>query len=416
MVVGFCGPVWNRSGLIGSGKGGQSWEVSVRGGMPFRVLPMGRGVRLGTGSVVRMSGIDDLLQLEPQGSQIYAEYIWLGGKAASPSAESDWPVCMDASDIRSKTKVLRAPPKSVADLPRWNYDGSSTGQAPGKDSEVILYPVAFYKDPFRGGDHILVLCDTYTPQGEPLPSNTRARAAKIFEQTKDLKPWFGIEQEYTMLTTDNWPLGWPAEGYPAPQGPYYCGAGATQAVGREIADAHANACLYAGLNLSGINAEVMKAQWEYQIGPCEGIESGDQIWVSRYIMQRIGEMAGVVCSFDPKPMPGDWNGAGCHTNYSTKPMREDGGYEVIKQAIEKLGEKHMEHIAVYGAGNERRLTGLHETAPITQFSWGVANRGCSIRVGRQVEIDGKGYFEDRRPASNMDPYVVTAKIAETTCL
>lgn len=140
------------------------------------------------------------------------------------------------------------------------------------------------------------------------------------------------------------------------------------------------------------------------------------MWISRYIMQRIGEMAGVVCSFDPKPVSGDWNGAGCHTNFSTEPMRQDGGYEVIKACMPKLEKKHMEHIAVYGAGNERRLTGLHETAPITQFSWGVANRGCSVRVGRGVEKDGKGYFEDRRPASNMDPYVVTSKLVETTCL
>ncbi|CAM9284564.1 unnamed protein product, partial [Hapterophycus canaliculatus] len=148
------------------------------------------------------------------------------------------------------------------------------------------------------------------------------------------------------------------------------------------------------------------------VGPCEGITSGDELWVSRYLLQRVCEQFGVICSLDPKPIPGDWNGAGCHTNYSTKPMREEGGYDIIIEAIEKLGEKHAEHIAAYGEGNERRLTGLHETANMKEFSYGVANRGASIRIGRDVEKEQKGYFEDRRPSSNMDPYVVTGMIVE----
>lgn len=232
-----------------------------------------------------------------------------------------------------------------------------------------------------------------------------------------LVPRYGIEQEYTLLQKDvNWPLGWPVGGFPGPQGPYYCGIGADKAFGRDIVDAHYKACLYAGINISGINGEVMPGQWEFQVGPAVGISAGDELWVARYILERITEIAGVVVSFDPKPIKGDWNGAGAHTNYSTKSMRNTGGYDVIKKAIEKLGLRHKEHISAYGEGNERRLTGRHETADINTFCWGVANRGASIRVGRDTEKEGKGYFEDRRPASNMDPYVVTSMIAETTIL
>eukprot|EP00741_Cyanophora_paradoxa_P020961 tig00021319_g20236.t1 len=337
----------------------------------------------------------------PQGGKIMAEYVWIDGTG---------------ENTRSKTRTLTSIPKSPADLPLWNFDGSSTGQAPGNDSEVILKPQAIYRDPFRRGDNIIVLCDCYKPNGEPIDNNTRFNAEKAMNAAKDLKPWFGIEQEYTLFSKSKWPLGWPEGGYPGPQGPYYCGAGYDKVFGREVADAHYKACLYAGVNISGVNAEVMPGQWEFQVGPCEGIAGGDQIWIARYLMERVCEEIGVIVSFDPKPMEGDWNGAGCHTNYSTEPMRNEGGWEIIKQALEKLEKKHMEHIAVYGRGNERRLTGKHETAPITQFSWGVANRGCSIRIPRSTEAEGKGYLEDRRPASNMDPYIVTAKLVETTCL
>lgn len=321
--------------------------------------------------------------------------------------------------MRSKSRTISKPVKHPSELPKWNYDGSSTGQAPGEDSEVILYPQAIFKDPFRGGNNILVICDTYTPAGEPIPTNKRYKAAEIFSKKKviDEVPWYGIEQEYTLLQQNvKWPLGWPVGGYPGPQGPYYCAAGADKSFGRDISDAHYKACLYAGINISGTNGEVMPGQWEFQVGPSVGIEAGDHVWCARYILERITEQAGVVLTLDPKPIEGDWNGAGCHTNYSTKSMREDGGFEVIKKAILNLSLRHKEHISAYGEGNERRLTGKHETADINTFSWGVANRGCSIRVGRETEKQGKGYLEDRRPASNMDPYVVTGLLAETTLL
>lgn len=348
-------------------------------------------------------------QTLPQKGSILAEYIWIGGSG-------------NPDDLRSKTKTIavsngKAP--ALEDLPVWNYDGSSTGQAPGKDSEVFLVPCAMYPDPFRRGNNILVLCEAVLPDAKrtPIPTNTRADAVKRFNKALDQEPWYGIEQEYTLFHSDGiTPLGWPKNGYPGPQGPYYCSAGAQNSFGRRIVESHYRAMLYCGIKVSGCNAEVMPGQWEYQVGPCVGIESGDHLVMSRYLMLRVCEDFGVIVSFDPKPKAGDWNGAGCHTNFSTKPMREDGGYEVILAAVKKLGKRHEEHIAVYGLGNERRLTGAHETAPITKFSYGVANRGASIRIPRQAKAQGKGYFEDRRPASNMDPYVVTSMIFDTCCL
>ncbi|KAL4303394.1 hypothetical protein GQ457_10G018680 [Hibiscus cannabinus] len=353
-----------------------------------------------------MSRLSDLINLDlgQTTTKIIVEYIWIGGSGM---------------DLRSKSRTLPGPVTDPSELPLWNYDGSSTDQAPGNDSEVILRPQAIFKDPFRRGNNLLAMCDCYTPAGDPIPTNKRFNAAKVFKHPDVVaeEPWFGIEQEYTLLQKQvKWPLDWPVGGFPGPQGPYYCGVGADKSFGREIVDAHYKACLYAGISVSGINGEVMPAQWEFQVGPVTGITAGDQLWVARYILERITETAGVVLSFDPKPIPGDWNGAGAHSNYSTKSMRSDGGIHVIKKAIEKLGLRHKQHIAAYGEGNERRLTGRHETADISKFSWGVANRGASIRVGRDTEKDGKGYFEDRRPASNMDPYVVTSMIAETTIL
>jgi len=340
-----------------------------------------------------------------QGShtRIQAEYIWIGGSG---------------KDIRCKTMSLEKVPEKVSDLRIWNFDGSSTGQAPGHDSEVLLVPVRMFPDPFRGVPNILVLCECVEPVGmTPIPSNTRRAAFDAFERKKGEEPWFGLEQEYTLFNPDRvTPLGWPKGGYPGPQGPYYCAVGTENSFGRLVVEAHYRCCLYAGVKISGINGEVLPGQWEYQIGPCTGIESGDHCWIARYLMFRVAEDFGVCVSFDPKPIPGDWNGSGMHSNYSTKAMRAEGGYGAILAAIEKLGQKHKEHIAAYGEGNERRLTGRHETASISTFKFGVADRGSSIRIPRDAEKEKKGYFEDRRPAANADPYVVTAKIFSTTCL
>ncbi|PWN18062.1 putative GLN1-glutamate--ammonia ligase [Microstroma glucosiphilum] len=333
-----------------------------------------------------------------QGGRVQAEYIWIDGDG----------------EIRGKTTTVDKKVTSLKDLKEWNFDGSSTNQAPGHDSDVWLRPVAYYRDPIRRGDNIIVLCECYNNDGSPNKSNHRAYANTVMEKAKAEKPWFGLEQEYTLFDIDDKPYGWPKGGFPAPQGPYYCGVGAGKVFARDIVECHYRACLYAGLTISGINAEVMPAQWEFQVGPCEGIAMGDHFVVARYLLIRIAEEWGVKVSFHPKAVPGDWNGAGCHTNYSTESMRKEGGMKAIEAAIEKLSKKHAEHIKVYGEDNDLRLTGRHETGHIGKFSSGVANRGASIRIPRHVAAQGYGYLEDRRPASNIDPYLVTGIIVDTT--
>ncbi|CAI6313634.1 unnamed protein product [Periconia digitata] len=333
----------------------------------------------------------------PQNGKVIAEYVWIDG----------------SNGVRSKCKTMNKKPEKVSDLAEWNFDGSSTGQAPGHDSDVYLRPVAFYPDPFRLGDNVLVMCETYSSDGKPNKYNYRHDAAIVLEKHAEHEFWFGLEQEYTLLDAQGWPYGWPKNGFPAPQGPYYCGVGTGKVFCRDIVEAHYKACMYAGINISGTNAEVMPAQWEYQVGPCAGISMGDELWMSRFLLHRVAEEFGAKVTFAPKPIPGDWNGAGLHTNVSTKETRAEGGMKAIEAAMEKLAGRQKEHMAVYGEDNQLRMTGAHETSSYDKFSWGVANRGSSVRIPRSVAAEGKGYFEDRRPASNGDPYQITGIMCET---
>jgi len=338
--------------------------------------------------------------------RIVAEYVWLGGNG----------------ELRSKARTLLLDDnmKLQDPLPEWNFDGSSTGQASGNDSEVVIRPCNSYRCPFRQGNNILVMCDTYKPTGEPLEGNNRSWAKELFDQKLDEKPWYGMEQEFFIIdNVTGKPLGFPVKGKPSPQGQYYCSAGSINAFGRKLIDTHYEYCLYAGLNISGINAEVAPGQWEYQIGPVEGINAGDELCIARYILNRISEKHNININMEPKPVKGDWNGSGCHTNYSTKNMREGNeksGLEYINEAIQKLSLKHNEHMKLYGTGNELRMTGNHETSRFDTFNSGVANRGASVRIPNTTNKDKKGYFEDRRPSSNMDPYLVTGIIFKTTVL
>jgi glutamine synthetase len=324
-----------------------------------------------------------------------AEYIWIDGSEPTQL-------------LRSKTKIV----PDGADPPIWGFDGSSTNQAPGHSSDCVLRPVFTTTDPIRGGNDVLVMCEVLTTDLDPHPSNTRANCVEIAEKYSSYDSWFGIEQEYTFYK-DGRPLGWPQSGFPAPQGGYYCGIGSDEVWGREVVESHTKACMDAGLAICGTNAEVMMGQWEFQIGPLGPVEVADQVWVARWLLYRIGEDYDIDAHLHPKPVKGDWNGAGAHTNFSTKQMREN--YDAVIAAAEALGKRHDLHIQNYGAGIEERLTGLHETAPWTEFNYGVSDRGASVRIPWQVAKDGYGYIEDRRPNANMDPYVVTGLITETVC-
>jgi glutamine synthetase len=328
-----------------------------------------------------------------------AEYIWLDG--SEPTQQ-----------LRSKTKILA---DGTSSPPIWGYDGSSTNQATGDHSDCVLQPVFHCPDPLRGHDNILVLCEVLSADTlKAHPSNTRALCAKTAKKFAKHEMIFGIEQEYTMLRADGTPLGFPANGgFPAPQGPYYCGVGAGKIMGRDIVEEHTQACIDAGLMISGTNPEVMPGQWEFQIGPLDALGVSDQLQVARWLLHRIAEDYDVKISFDAKPVQGDWNGAGAHTNFSTAAMRSD--YAAIEQACKALGKKIDLHIHNYGHDIQSRLTGEHETAPWHMFSYGVSDRGASVRIPWQVEKDGKGYAEDRRPNSNCDPYTVTRLIVDTVC-
>lgn len=346
------------------------------------------------------------------------EYIWLDGS--------------NPQRLRSKTKIVEGIDSLNAhDFPIWSFDGSSTQQAEagkGKNTDCLLRPVYVTIDPFRTSKDKLVLCEVLNPDGTPHSTNHRRKLAQKLDELKlseglekSESPWFGWEQEYTLTHKPHMPfgegiglpLGFEVGKTPRAQGDYYCGIGADTVVGRQIVEEHMDKCIEIGLDISGINAEVLLGQWEYQIGPVTALNGSDQLWIARYILDRVSENHNVNVSLHPKPIKGDWNGTGCHVNFSTKEMREEGGLDIIKESMSKLQSNHMEHINVYGLHNEERLTGAHETSGIHEFSFGYSTRDTSIRIPAQAIVEGRGYFEDRRPASNCDPYQVSLRMIET---
>jgi glutamine synthetase len=326
------------------------------------------------------------------------EYIWLDGYTPVAS-------------LRSKTQIKEfASFPKLEELPIWGFDGSSTQQAEGKSSDCKLHPVAVFPDSTRKNG-ALVMCEVYMPDDKtPHPSNTRAGIAD------DPDAWFGFEQEY-FFWKDGKPLGFPADGYPGPQGPYYTGVGYSNVgnVARELTEKHIDLCLDAGINLEGINAEVAKGQWEFQIFGKGSKNAADQMWVARYIMQRLCETYCIDINWHCKPLGAtDWNGSGMHTNFSTKHLREVGGKEYFEKLMAAFDKYKDEHIAVYGPDNHMRLTGLHETQSIDKFNYGLSDRGASVRMPVNFINHGyKGYLEDRRPNSQGDPYAIASRILKT---
>jgi len=325
------------------------------------------------------------------------EYIWLDGYTPVPNLRSK--CCVKEFDSFP----------DLGELPIWGFDGSSTLQADGSNSDCMLKPVAIYPDATRE-DSALVMCEVMMPDGEtPHPSNQRATIID------DPGTWFGFEQEY-FLVQDGRPLGFPKDGFPAPQGEYYCGVGYQNVGGlaRTIVYEHLDLCLAAGINHEGINGEVAKGQWEFQVFAKGSKKAADDIWVSRYLLMRLCEEFEITVDFHCKPLEGDWNGSGMHANFSTEFMRSTGGkgyFEALMKAFEEFRE---DHIAAYGPDNHMRLTGLHETQSIDQFSYGIADRGASIRVPHAFANDGyRGYLEDRRPNSQGDPYAIASRILKT---
>ena len=333
-------------------------------------------------------------------AKIKLEYIWLDGY-------------FPTQNMRSKTKVEEHEnfQGTVEELDNWSFDGSSTKQASGGSSDCLLKPVAIYPDPARINGY-LVMTEVLNADGTPHVSNGRAT---IEDEDNDF--WFGFEQEYFIMDTKTQlPLGFPIGGYPAPQGMYYCSVGGLHTHGRELVEEHADLCIDAGLNFEGINQEVASGQWEFQLFAKGAKQAGDEIWIARYLLDRLTEKYGYYIDYHPKPLGKDmdWNGSGMHANFSNTILRTCGDKDVYAKICEAFRPVVKEHIEVYGEFNDQRLTGLHETAAITDFSWGISDRGASIRIPIiAVEKGWKGWLEDRRPASNGDPYKIAGRIIKT---
>ena len=323
------------------------------------------------------------------------EYIWLDGY--KPTA-----------NLRSKTKILDDFSGKLEDVPMWGFDGSSTRQAETGSSDCLLKPVAIYPDPDRNNG-FLVMTEVLNADGTPHESNGRAT---IDDDDSDF--WFGFEQEYFLWDTEtNLPIGFPKD--QTPQGQFYCSAGAKNSFGREMVEEHLDMCLEAGINVEGINGEVAAGQWEFQTFAKGAKLAGDEMWIARYLLERIGERYGLAVEYHPKPLGDtDWNGSGMHANFSNTTLRTCGSKETYEKICEAFRGVVKEHIDVYGADNDKRLTGAHETQSINEFSYGVSDRGASIRIPiMTVEKGWKGWLEDRRPASNGDPYKIAGRIIKT---
>lgn len=347
---------------------------------------------------------------------LIVEYVWIDGN----------------NKTRSKTRIIPGiivPGQEENGLSfhidLWNYDGSMTGQSENNNSDIVLVPRGIFPDPFNINTdtckYFLCINETFTQDGLSHPTNNRSKLFTTIQNLgelvlKEQQPLFSIQQEFVILDNNRSPYGWDIGNineFISKQGKFYCGVGSDRVFGRDIAIEHMNACIRAGIKICGVNAEVAPSQWAFQVGVCDSFQMGDHLWMARYILERITEMHGLYISYDPKPFGDRWNGSGAHTNFSTKSMRDEGGIDSITAIIGKLQGKHKEHMAVYGEGNERRMTGMYETSNFNTFTYGECDRSSSIRIPINVKKAKCGYFEDRRPACNADPYLICAIILDT---
>ena len=331
---------------------------------------------------------------------IVAEYIWIDGE-----------------NLRSKIKIFHS---EILNFPEWNFDGSSTDQSVTKDSDLFLKPVYSCKNPFfkKLEKSYIVLCQVMNPDGTPHETNNYHKLYNFIQHNLKISyndSWFGIEQEYIILDKNGNAFDIDNicnDKIEYNKNQHYCSVGTGKAMGRQIAEEHMLMCMEAEIKICGINSEVTGSQWEFQIGPLNAYDVSNQLWIARYILNKIAEKYNAIITFDPKPFK-NLNGSGAHTNFSTIEMREKNGIKQIYEAIDKLSKTHIEHIKVYGKNNDKRLIGTNETANIDTFSYGSCDRSSSIRIPLNVLKDKCGYLEDRRPAANMDPYLVTERILKT---
>ncbi|KAL5006627.1 hypothetical protein ScPMuIL_015433 [Solemya velum] len=326
------------------------------------------------------------------------------------------------TDIHWKTRTLDFEPMSAQACPVWDTLMYNNFEGKEPRVEVLIVPVSLYRDPFRRGKNKLVFCQIYEKMDKPAFINTRHTCEKVLDKISEDEPWFGLEQEYFILGSDQRPAGWKTEKSFRPKDYHsLCGLTRTAGLERELVDVHYQACLFAGLKIGGINREDAPGQWEYQIGPCLGISAGDEVWVSRYLLLRVGEMFGVEISFFPKPVEDALPAAGVHINCSTRRMREEGGYKYIVEAVEKLAKTPQDVVLkMYdphnGKDNEKRLKGNYFVPESSHFSWGVGDRLASIRIPILVAERKRGYFEDRRPSSNCDPFCAIEVLVRASML
>ena len=329
--------------------------------------------------------------------KIKLEYVWLDGYKPEPN-------------LRSKVKIVDYESVKNAiingSFPIWNFDGSSTSQAETGNSDRLLKPVRHYVQDMQST--VYVLCEVLNPDGTPHESNKRAQITEGYE---DL--WFGFEQEYFIREEINGNILGHKRNILKGQGEYYCGVG-NNVVGRDFVEKHLDMCLNYGIDITGTNAEVALGQWEYQVFSKGKLKGGDDLWMTRYFLHKVAEKYNYHIELHPKPLThGEWNGSGLHTNFSTDTMRNDSNEEYFMALFNSFESRHEEHIKAYGSNNHLRLTGEYETQSIDKFSWGVSDRGASIRVPQDTAKEWKGYVEDRRPGSNADPYKIIREIVKS---